>query len=192
MAAVATVGAGADTEVSGTGMDPVSVQQRAVLVVDAACHVHVDILIKPGDDVPAVLAHHLGMQERACILAAQPDDAGVRSFTGMPQFLRSRAGDGRQGVKRYWGPPEAPTSLRIRVSSLSGVPVEPHLPSRKYDESGQFIPLAAAVAGDTPAGGPGDALEDVVLHDTVGQAVHGRPVTAGKPARDLLGLRHSR
>ena len=73
---------------------------RAVLVVDAACHVHVDILIKPGDDVPAVLAHHLGMQERACILAAQPDDAGVRSFTGMPQFLRSRAGEGRQRVKR--------------------------------------------------------------------------------------------
>lgn len=82
-------------------MDPVSVQQRAVLVVDAACHVHVDILIKPGDDVPAVLAHHLGMQERACILAAQPDDAGVRSFTGMPQFLRSRAGDGRQRFKRF-------------------------------------------------------------------------------------------
>ena len=76
MAAVATVRAGADTEVSGTGMDPVSVQQRAVLVVDAACHVHVDILIKPGDDVPAVLAHHLGMQERACILAAEPDHAG--------------------------------------------------------------------------------------------------------------------
>ena len=78
------------------------------------------------------------------------------------------------------------------MSSLSGVPVEPHPPSRKYDELGQFIALAAAVAGDTPAGGPGDALEDVVLHDTVGQAVHGRPVTAGKPARDLLGLRHSR
>ena len=29
-------------------------------------------------------------------------------------------------------------------------------------KSGQFIALAVAVAGDTPAGGPGDALEDVV------------------------------
>ena len=78
---------------AGVGVDVVATHHDA-----AACHVHVDILIKPGDDVPAVLAHHLGMQERACIRAAQPDDAGVRSFTGMPQFLRSRAGDGRQRV----------------------------------------------------------------------------------------------